>query len=173
MSTTTSHTYLFQSPIGLLKLCATTDHITGLSLLQEKVTPAEMLQFKSHPDLLYEGYTQLQEYFSGLRKQFDLPLFCKGTVFQQQVWQALREIPYGETRSYEDVAISIGNSNKARAVGQANHKNPLLIINPCHRVIRKNGNITGFSYGMEVKKFLLDLETGLNPNPIPYASYQA
>lgn len=160
MSTNISDYYLFQSPIGLLKLCAEKDHITALTLLQTEASPTELHQLKSHSDLLYEGYTQLQEYFSGQRTQFDLPLSCNGTVFQQQVWQALREIPYGETRSYKDVAISIGNPKAAQAVGQANHRNPLLIINPCHRVIHHDGDITGFGCGMEAKKFLLDLEAG-------------
>lgn len=160
MRTNISSYYLFQSPIGLLKLCATKDHITGLSLLRAETSPAELQPCKNHSDLLYEGYTQLQEYFSGQRTQFDLPLSCKGTVFQQQVWQALREIPYGETRSYKEVAISIGNPKAAQAVGQANHRNPLLIINPCHRVIHHDGDINGFGCGMEVKRFLLDLEAG-------------
>lgn len=160
MSANKNQSYVFQSPIGLLKLCAEKDHIIGLSLLQTKTSPMDLHPGKSHSDLLYEGYRQLQEYFSGQRTKFDLPLSCKGTVFQQQVWQALREIPYGETRSYKDVAISIGNPKAAQAVGQANHRNPLLIINPCHRVIHHDGDITGFGCGMEVKKFLLDLEAG-------------
>lgn len=161
MCTKKSDFYLFQSPIGLLKLCAEKDHIIGLTLLKAKTNPTELQQFKHHCDLLYEGYTQLQEYFSGQRTQFDLPLSCKGTVFQQQVWQALREIPYGETRSYKDIAITIGNPKAAQAVGQANHRNPILIINPCHRVIHHDGDISGFGCSMEVKRFLLDLEAGL------------
>ena len=83
-----------------------------------------------------------------------------GTTFQKQVWEELQRIPYGETRSYEDIAVAIGNPKAVRAVGQANNRNPLLIIVPCHRVIHKNGDITGFACGTEVKKYLLDLEKG-------------
>ena len=111
-----------------------------------------------HSDLLYEAYTQLQEYFAGKRTQFELPIHNAGTTFQQRVWQELRQIPYGETRSYEEVAVAIGYPKACRAIGQANNKNPLLIITPCHRVIHKNGDITGFGCGTEVKQFLLDLE---------------
>ena len=160
--------YLFKSPIGVLKLCAENDHITGLALLQketdqniiQKSVSQKSVSQKSamHSDLLYEAYTQLQEYFAGKRTQFELPIRNAGTAFQQRVWQELRQIPYGETRSYEEVAVAIGNPKACRAIGQANNKNPLLIINPCHRVIHKNGDITGFGCGTEVKQFLLDLE---------------
>lgn len=155
--------YLWNSPIGMLKLCADKDRITEVSLLQNasdrNVIQNSMLQNSvSHSDLLYEAYTQLQEYFAGKRTQFELPIHNAGTAFQQRVWQGLRQIPYGETRSYQDLAVAIGNPKACRAVGQANNKNPLLIINPCHRVIHKNGDITGFGCGTEVKRYLLNLE---------------
>lgn len=153
-----SEYYIFQSPIGCLKLCADGNHITGLSAQQECAESVASQKFVQHSDLLYEAYTQLQEYFAGKRMQFELPVDNAGTDFQKRVWQELRQIPYGETRSYEEIATAIGSPRACRAVGQANSINPILIINPCHRVIHKNGDISGFSYGTEMKKFLLDLE---------------
>ena len=114
-----------------------------------------------HSDFLYEVYTQVNEYLTGRRKQFDVPLKYQGTQFQQSVWQELQKIPYGETRSYQEIAIGIGNGRAVRAVGQANNKNPIMIIIPCHRVIHKNGDITGFACGVEVKQYLLELEKGM------------
>jgi methylated-DNA-[protein]-cysteine S-methyltransferase len=107
---------------------------------------------------LYEVFKQLNEYFAGNRQNFQLPLKCNGTVFQNRVWSELQKIPYGETRSYEDIAIGIGNKKAVRAIGQANNKNPIMIIIPCHRVIHKNGSIGGFGCGIDTKKYLLDLE---------------
>lgn len=153
-----SEYYTFQSPIGWLQLCADRNYITGLSVQQECLESAALQKFVQRSDLLYEAYTQLQEYFGGKRMQFELPIDNTGTSFQKRVWQELRQIPYGETRSYEEIAVAIGNPRACRAVGQANNKNPILIINPCHRVIHKNGDITGFACGTEMKKFLLDLE---------------
>lgn len=150
--------YFWNSPIGILKLSAGNEHLTGVSLLQKNTDQNAIQNSVSHSDLLYEAYTQLQEYFAGKRTQFELPIHNAGTAFQRRVWQELRQIPYGETRSYQDLAVAIGNPRACRAVGQANNKNPLLIINPCHRVIHKNGDITGFGCGTEVKKFLLNLE---------------
>lgn len=150
--------YFWNSPIGILKLSAENEHLTGVSLLQKNTDQNAIQNSVSHSDLLYEAYTQLQEYFAGKRMQFELPIHNAGTAFQRRVWQELRQIPYGETRSYQDLAVAIGNPRACRAVGQANNKNPLLIINPCHRVIHKNGDITGFGCGTEVKKFLLNLE---------------
>lgn len=152
--------YLWNSPIGTLKLSAEDEHLTGVSFLQKDMNQISVIQNSvSHSDLLYEAYTQLQEYFAGKRTQFELPIHNEGTAFQRRVWQELRRIPYGETRSYQDLATAIGNPKACRAVGQANNKNPLLIINPCHRVIHKNGDITGFACGTDMKQFLLDLET--------------
>ena len=108
--------------------------------------------------LIKKAYEELMEYFSGKRKTFDLPLYAEGTVFQMQVWNALREIPYGETRSYKDIAIRIGRPKACRAVGGACHHNPILIMIPCHRVIGANGSMTGFGSGIPVKEQLLELE---------------
>ena len=101
---------------------------------------------------------QLEEYFSGKRKHFDLPLNPKGTTFQQSVWKGLISIPYGDTRSYKQVAQMVGNPKASRAVGMANNKNPIVIIIPCHRVVGSNGSLVGYAYGLEMKKKLLELE---------------
>ena len=111
--------------------------------------------------LTKEAYTQLSEYLNGKRKTFDLPFKIRGTLFQEQVWNALLDIPYGETRSYKQIAEAIGNPKAVRAVGMANNRNPLLIIVPCHRVIGKNGSLVGYGEGLEMKEFLLRLEKSL------------
>jgi methylated-DNA-[protein]-cysteine S-methyltransferase len=111
-----------------------------------------------HPILL-ETERQLAEYFSGKRIDFDLPLQPGGSEFQKKVWRALREIPFGQTRSYRDLAKAVGSSKAARAVGAANGKNPLSIVVPCHRVVGANGSLTGFAGGLETKAALLALET--------------
>ncbi len=111
--------------------------------------------------LLDAAEAQLREYFAGARRTFDLPLAPHGTAFQQRVWTALRAIPYGETRTYGELAAAIGSPNASRAVGMANHRNPIPIIIPCHRVIGANGTLTGYAGGLEVKRKLLALE-GIN-----------
>lgn len=108
--------------------------------------------------LLCAAGRQLDEYFTGRRTIFDLPLQPAGTPFQQAVWQSLRAIPYGETRTYGQIAAEVGKPNAARAVGQANHNNPLPILIPCHRVVGSGGALTGYAGGLSIKKFLLDLE---------------
>lgn len=155
------HTFHFQSPIGILKICEREEKITNLYLLQPGEETGLSEDEDNPSELLYEAYRQLSEYFAGKRKEFDLPLGFTGTSFQQKVWKELQNIPYGETRSYEDIAIGIGNKKAVRAVGQANNKNPIIIIVPCHRVISKNGDIGGFGAGVNVKKYLLDLERGM------------
>ena len=116
---------------------------------------------KQETPLINEAYRQLSEYLLGKRKRFDLPLNPRGTVFQQQVWKALCDIPYGETRSYKQIAEAIGNPKAVRAVGMANNRNPLLIVVPCHRVIGANGKLVGYGAGIEKKEFLLKLEKSL------------
>lgn len=111
--------------------------------------------------LIKEAYMQLSEYLIGERKSFDLPLKPRGTVFQLQVWKALCDIPYGETRSYKQIAEAIGNPKAVRAVGMANNRNPMLIVVPCHRVIGANGKLVGYGAGIEKKEFLLKLEKSL------------
>ena len=108
--------------------------------------------------LLAKAAGQLREYFSGARKVFDLPLSPDGTAFQKRVWEKLCEIPYGERRSYGELAGMIGNPKASRAVGMANHRNPIMIVIPCHRVLGKDGSLTGYAGGLEMKKALLNLE---------------
>lgn len=111
--------------------------------------------------LIKEAYQQLSEYLKGERKEFDLPLNPKGTDFQKRVWRALCDIPYGETRSYKQIAKAVGNSNAVRAVGMANNRNPITIVVPCHRVIGADGKLVGYGGGLEMKEFLLRLEKSL------------
>lgn len=111
--------------------------------------------------LLDAAEAQLREYFAGARRTFDLPLAPHGTAFQQRVWTASRTIPYGETRTYGELAAAIDSPNASRAVGMANHRNPIPIIIPCHRVIGANGTLTGYAGGLEIKRRLLALE-GIN-----------
>ena len=108
--------------------------------------------------LLLKAKKELEEYFAGKRKEFDLPLEQEGTEFQKKVWEALERIPYGETRTYKDVAKIVGNEKASRAVGMANNKNSIPIIIPCHRVIGSNGKLVGYALGLDMKKYLLDLE---------------
>lgn len=107
---------------------------------------------------MLETEKQLSEYFATKRQSFDLPLDFWGTDFQKQVWQALLQIPFGETRSYKDIALQIGNVKAVRAVGAANGKNPISIIAPCHRVVGANGKLVGFAGGLDNKDILLTLE---------------
>ena len=111
--------------------------------------------------LIKEAYQQLSEYLKGERKEFDLPLNPKGTDFQKRVWRALCDIPYGETRSYKQIAKAVGNSKAVRAVGMANNRNPITIVVPCHRVIGADGKLVGYGGGLEMKEFLLRLEKSL------------
>ena len=111
--------------------------------------------------LIKEAYQQLSEYLKGERKEFDLPLNPKGTDFQKRVWRALCNIPYGETRSYKQIAKAVGNSKAVRAVGMANNRNPITIVVPCHRVIGADGKLVGYGGGLEMKEFLLRLEKSL------------
>lgn len=104
---------------------------------------------------------QVRSYLAGERREFDLPLAPHGTAFQQRVWRALREIPYGETRCYGKVAAQLGNANASRAVGRANATNPICVIIPCHRVVGADGSLTGFAFGEEIKRRLLELENAL------------
>ncbi len=111
-------------------------------------------------ELLLEVKQQILAYLAGERKQFDLPMNPKGTVFQKKVWAALMEIPYGKTASYGEIAKMVGSPKGARAVGMANHVNPIVVVVPCHRVIGANGKLVGYGGGMDKKVYLLDLEKG-------------
>lgn len=152
------NSYSFQSPIGFLTICEQDNQLTRLYLDNQDRGILQSRNFEYHSDFLHEVYHQLNEYFAGKRKIFDLPVDSKGTAFQKAVWRELQKIPYGETRSYEDIAVAIGNKKAVRAIGQANGRNPIMILVPCHRVIRKNGDISGFACGVEAKRYLLNLE---------------
>lgn len=148
------------SPVGILKLVATENALVAVLWENEnpkRVRLAELIEQVNHPILL-ATQKQLREYFAGTRQQFDLPLDFEGTVFQKKVWQALLSIPFGETRSYRDIAEQVGNIKAVRAVGAANGKNPISIIAPCHRVVGVNGKLVGFAGGLNNKEILLGLE---------------
>lgn len=144
----------FPSPVGLLRLAEEDGFLTRLDFSAD--LPAGAAEGTS--PLLEETKKQLSEYFAGSRKVFALPLAPKGTPFRQKVWQALCTIPWGETRTYGEIAAQIGQPKASRAVGMANHHNPISIIIPCHRVVGKNGSLTGYAGGLSVKSFLLELE---------------
>ncbi|MEG0482345.1 MAG: methylated-DNA--[protein]-cysteine S-methyltransferase [Acinetobacter sp.] len=149
------------SPVGILKLVAHEHALVAVLWENEnpkRVRLAELIENQQHPILL-ETQKQLNEYFAGQRQNFDLALDFEGTEFQQKVWQALLSIPFGETRSYKDIAEQIGNVKAVRAVGAANGKNPISIIAPCHRVVGANGKLVGFVGGLENKDILLKLES--------------
>src|SRR5215471_17236741 len=148
------------SPVGKLKLIASDDGL--VAVLWENDNPrrvrlSESLENESHP-ILVETQRQLGEYFGGKRNSFSVPLDMRGTRFQKKVWAALRSIPFGETRSYGQLARQLGNPRASRAVGGANGRNPLSIIVPCHRVIGSDGQLSGFAGGLNVKAHLLELE---------------
>ncbi|MGY2574590.1 methylated-DNA--[protein]-cysteine S-methyltransferase [Vibrio sp. C8] len=151
------YTY-YQSPHGQMTIQANDIGLLGAWFEIQTTQPQELGAHSDDHAILNQAKIQLEEYFSGSRTQFDLPLAAKGTDFQQLVWQALCKIPYGETWSYQQLADEIGNPKAVRAVGLANGKNPISVIVPCHRVIGKNGKLTGYAGGVETKEKLLQLE---------------
>ncbi|KGT89402.1 Ogt [Erwinia typographi] len=153
---------IMPSPVGALTLIASDNGLAAVLWPDEnpnRVVLPELKEDPAHP-VLVETERQLNEYFAGERTEFTLKLDFVGTAFQKKVWQALVAIPFGETRSYADIAREIGNPRAVRAVGAANGKNPISIIAPCHRVIGSNGKLTGFAGGLEAKAFLLKIEAG-------------
>lgn len=154
---TKRYTY-YQSPFGEMTLQADEQGLLG-AWFEIHTTKPEMLgQYVENDPILTQAIKQLEEYYSGRRKAFDLPVSATGTEFQNKVWHALTTIPYGETWSYQDLANAIGNPKAVRAVGLANGKNPVSVIVPCHRVIGKSGKLTGYAGGVETKAKLLELE---------------
>jgi methylated-DNA-[protein]-cysteine S-methyltransferase len=147
------------SPIGSLMISSDGVALTGLYMGTPSKRPS-MDQWQQDPNVspLRETAKQLSEYFSGQRRKFELPLKFNGTEFQQRVWNALTEIPFGETRTYSQLARQIGNPAACRAVGLANGKNPIAVIVPCHRVIGADGSLTGFGGGLPRKEWLLGHE---------------
>lgn len=147
--------FFYQTEIGKIAITENGTAITGLYFSKEKF-PEDAEEKET--TLLKEAAKQLTEYFQGKRKRFELPLAPNGTEFQQKVWKALMDIPFGETRSYGEIAVSVGNPKAARAVGMANNRNPIPIFIPCHRVIGANGKLVGYGGGLEIKEYLLNIE---------------
>jgi len=146
--------YSYETAFGELIIESDGNSITSIKTGNRKTSAGKGVA--DHPT--DKAAKQLDEYFAGKRACFDVPLNPHGTAFQRVVWQALCYIPYGETRSYKQIAQIIGNPNACRAVGMANNKNPVWIMIPCHRVIGANGNLTGYGGGLEMKQKLLELE---------------
>lgn len=147
--------HVIQSPIGPLTLTGTEEALTRLSFGGGQAgagSPSPALELAAR---------ELAEYFAGARREFTVPLAPEGTAFQLAVWSALREIPYGATASYRDIAVRLGRPGGAVAVGQANSRNPIPIIIPCHRIIGAGGQLVGYTGGLEIKRFLLRLEERL------------
>jgi methylated-DNA-[protein]-cysteine S-methyltransferase len=160
--------YYYDTELGRILISEDNEGITGLSLVSEPEETAGEMEQCVTPDgkayeicetkLVREAAVQLAEYLDGNRKTFSIRLHPTGTPFQLRVWEALQEIPYGETRSYGEIACKVGNQKAARAVGMANHNNPIMIFIPCHRVIGANGSLVGFGGGLDLKEKLLTLE---------------
>ncbi|MDD5986359.1 MAG: methylated-DNA--[protein]-cysteine S-methyltransferase [Eubacteriales bacterium] len=159
---------VLETPIGSLRIIASQDAVlcveqagresTEAGVLTNNMPSDQILAGDASGELVRDCKAQLGEYFTGKRQTFDLPLRPDGTAFQKNIWDHLREIPYGETRTYGELAAMAGNRKASRAVGMANHCNPILILIPCHRVIGADGSLTGYAAGIEAKKFLLQME---------------
>lgn len=150
----------FVSPVGSLKIIASDQGVAAILWENDspRRVPLQGLTEKPGHPVLRAAEKQLREYFAGKRDRFDLKLDFAGTPFQKKVWSALLKIPFGETRSYGDIARQVGRPKAVRAVGAANGRNPISIVTPCHRVIGSNGKLIGFAGGLPVKKYLLEME---------------
>lgn len=149
-------THCFNSPIGAVRLTEDDGSIIRIELTDD----ADAVHTAPTP-LLHEVAQQILAFLEGDRQQLDFPIRMVGTAFQQRVWRALQQIPYGATCTYGEIASAIGNPRANRAVGMACNKNPLLLIAPCHRVVGANGKLVGFSFGTEAKRWLLELEKSI------------
>jgi methylated-DNA-[protein]-cysteine S-methyltransferase len=156
MTTTTFRT--MDSPVGTITLAGRDGVLTNLRMDDQTHAPSDQPTWEPEADAYGDAVEQLEAYFAGALTDFDLELRLEGTAFQQEVWAALRDIPYGETWSYGQLADRIGKPGAARAVGLANGRNPIGIIVPCHRVIGANGSLTGYGGGLPRKQLLLQLE---------------
>ena len=150
--------YSEQTLIGQVTITEERGFITSLNFGEYKISGKFSYIKNYRSDILKQAFNQLEEYLLGKRKVFDLPLNPKGTPFQQKVWSALLKIPYGETRSYKDIAEMIGKEKSFRAVGTANHENKIPVFIPCHRVITSEGSIGGYAGGVDLKQKLLKIE---------------
>ena len=155
-----------ETPVGKLGITASSEAVTRIFFGREyrnrrrpRNAPEACTPETAGP-LLLQAAAELAEYFAGTRREFTLPLAPAGTPFQQAVWEALRTIPYGETRTYGQLAAAVGKPKASRAVGGACHCNPIAILQPCHRVVGRSGRLTGYAYGVEMKQYLLELEQG-------------
>ncbi len=149
--------YVIQTPIGTLTLLGTDQALREIRFDDGRARPDDG---QDASDVLEQAAVQLTEYFDGKRSDFDLPIELTGSSFQKKVWSELRNIPYGHTISYGELAKRVGNPRAARAVGSANARNPIPIIVPCHRVIGANGSLVGFGGGLPTKRYLLGMESG-------------
>ena len=145
----------YKSPIGIIDILYSEEGVYKITLV--KSIPKDYFEERKN-DLGDKVISELKEYFNGQRKIFDFPLVIIGTDFQRTVWKELRKINYGETKTYSDIAKNIGKPNACRAVGNANNKNPFMIVIPCHRVIGKNKNSGGYAFGVDIRDKLLELE---------------
>ncbi|GAL65221.1 methylated-DNA--[protein]-cysteine S-methyltransferase [Jejuia pallidilutea] len=147
-------TCIINSPLGFTKIVGNIDGVASISVLNSKERISDII-----PEILEDCVIQLKEYFEGSRKEFQLKLNPKGTDFQKKIWNLLQDIPYGKTTSYLELSKQYGDIKAIRAVANANGKNPLWIIVPCHRVVGSNGNLTGYAGGLHRKKWLLEHES--------------
>jgi methylated-DNA-[protein]-cysteine S-methyltransferase len=153
----------FQSPIGELLAVGDGTTLSRLHMREGRKPIAIDPSWRRDDDAFADVREQFEQYFAGARREFELPLAMAGNEFECRVWDALREIPYGETTSYGAIAKRVGSPGAPRAVGLANGRNPIAVIVPCHRVIGADGSLTGYGGGLERKRFLLDLEAGVLP----------
>ena len=147
---------VYEFPFGLLKIEYDGDILISLKKIDETSESGKNTEFS---DLVYN---EVMEYLNGKRKTFDIKYEINGTEFQKKVWKELAKIPYGETRTYKEIAVAVGNPKASRAVGMANNKNPIAIIVPCHRVIGSDGKLVGYAGGLDMKRALLTLEKKYN-----------
>ncbi|MGK2913311.1 MAG: methylated-DNA--[protein]-cysteine S-methyltransferase [Porticoccaceae bacterium] len=148
---------ILPSPVGELTICADDNGITAVAFAGDVAVVDDQPNPNHH---VHAAIGQLRDYFEGRRRDFDLPLNPAGTVFQQAVWRALCAVPYGDTASYGDIAAAVGNPKGSRAVGLANGRNPIAIVIPCHRIIGRDGSLTGYGGGLDRKRWLLAHEQG-------------
>ena len=149
---------VMNSPVGKIEIIEENEKLIELNIYNEERNEKKNNIIEEDTRLLLEVEKQLKEYFKGKRTKFEIPLNPKGTEFMKKVWKELLKIPYGETKTYKEIAEKIGDSKASRAVGMANNKNPIPIIIPCHRVIGSNNKLVGYALGLDIKQYLLDLE---------------
>lgn len=154
------HTLQLDTPVGTMTVTASEHAVTDVRFGAEVPLGAMSCREQEAPEVLRRAAAELREYFDRKRHRFTVPLAPRGSEFQKKVWDALQTIPYGETRTYKDIAIQIGHNLSYRAVGMANNRNPIAILIPCHRVIGYDGKLTGYAAGIGIKERLLDLEKG-------------